>query len=162
MENSRFASFGRRFIAFLLDVVFVLLINYVLFSLVLGPFGGLLGAMGLKDFQFGEDIVKGAFASIGAFLVLAITILGVFFVAFIYDFVLLATPKQATIGKMLMKIKVIKVDGTSINIFEAFFRSLIKFASGFFFIFLWILCLFTTRKQNLHDLIVNAIVVDSN
>ena len=65
MENFRFASFGRRFAAFLLDVVFVLLINYVLFSLVLAPFGGLLGAMGLKDFQFGEDIVKGAFAGIG-------------------------------------------------------------------------------------------------
>ena len=162
MNNLEFASFGKRFAALLLDVVFIILINYILSAVLLAPFGGLTGIMGLNDFQFGENIVKGAAVGIGAVMVFFLSILAGFLVAFLYDFILVASPLHATLGKKLLKIEVLKSDGQPLNIFSAFLRSLMKFITGYIFFFLWLICLFTNKKQNLHDLIIDAVVVNKN
>jgi uncharacterized RDD family membrane protein YckC len=162
MNNLEFASFGKRFVALILDIVFIILINYVLTAVLLAPFGGLTGVMGLNDFQYGENIVKGAAVGIGAVMVFFLSILAGFLVAFLYDFILVASPLHATLGKKLLKIQVLKSNGQPLNIFSAFFRSLMKFITGYVFFFLWLICLFTSKKQNLHDLIVDAVVVNKN
>ncbi len=159
MNNLEFASFGKRFAALLLDIVIIILINYVLSAVLLAPFGGLTGIMGFNDFQFGENIVKGAAVGIGAVMVFFLSILAGFLVAFLYDFILVASPLHATLGKKLLKIEVLKSNGETLSIFSAFLRSLMKFITGFIFFFLWLICLFTNKKQNLHDLIADGPII---
>lgn len=69
------------------------------------------------------------------------------------------SPWAATPGKRMIKIKVIGKDLKSIGILKSFFRNSLKFVSlgilfiGFFMIF------FTKKKQGLHDIICNTLVL---
>ncbi len=161
MTNLNLASFGKRFLAFIIDCIIVLILSYILQGIILKPYGGIAGAMGIKDYQFGEDIVKGAFTAVGAVGVVFLILLGTLFFAFLYDFLMTASPKQGTFGKVLMKIKVVKTTGESLNIFEALFRTIVKFVSGGFLLFLWLICLFTDKNQNIHDIFVKSVVVNA-
>ena len=159
--NIQLARLGTRLTAVIIDFFAVLFLNYFISSILLKPFGGLLGAMGLKDFQFGEDLVKGAFAGFSAIFVLFFALIGALIFAFLYDFLLVASPLKATLGKKLMRIKVVNTDGQSIEIGAAFMRSLLKFVSVFFWLIPWLFAIFTKKKQAIHDLMTYSIVIKS-
>ena len=59
MENVKLAGFGKRFLAYLIDGI---LLSIVL-SIVLIPFGGLLGIMGMKAAEGGEMSDEAAVAT---------------------------------------------------------------------------------------------------
>ena len=125
-SNYNFAGVGKRLSAFIIDCVVIIILNYLISSILLKPFGGLLGAMGLKDFQFGENIVSGAFTAFTAFFVLFITLVGELMIALLYEFLMIVSPKHATVGKILMKIQVVKSNSDTLGIVGAFMRSLLK------------------------------------
>jgi uncharacterized RDD family membrane protein YckC len=160
-SNDNIAGLGKRTLAVIIDVFVSIVIIYIISNVFLKPFGGLTGAMGLKDYQFGEDIVKGAFSGLGAIFVLFLASMGALFIVFLYDF-LMVVFMQATVGKYLMKIKVISSDGTSLGVFKAFFRSFLKFTSGYFCFLPWLIAIFTDKKQATHDLLVGSIVVKNS
>ena len=155
------AGLGKRTLAVIIDFFVSIFLIYIISNILLKPFGGLMGAMGLKDYEFGEDIVKGAFSGLGAIFVLFLASMGALFIVFLYDF-LMVVFMQATVGKYLMKIKVINSDGTSLGIFRAFFRSFLKFASGYFFFLPWLIAIFTDKKQATHDLLVSSITIKNS
>ena len=160
LNNYNFAGLGKRLSAFIIDCVVVIILNYFISSILLKPFGGLLGAMGLKDFQFGENIVSGAYSAFAALFVLFLTLVGGLVIAFLYDFLMIFSPIHATVGKLLMKIKVVDSDGYSISSVGAFMRSLLKFASVFLWLLPWFLAIFTKKKQAVHDLLVGTVVIE--
>ena len=72
----------------------------------------------------------------------------------------IATPKMATVGKSAMGIYVCKLDGSQLNFGVAFLRYLIKTIT--FSLFLGFGCLtvlFTGKKQALHDLMIETLVL---
>lgn len=164
MNNSSLASFGKRLLAFIIDFMIVIFISLFLTGSILKPFGGILGVMGLENFEFGEDIVKGGatilMAFFGAAGVLLLAFFVCLFVGFLYDFLMICFVNQATVGKKVMNIKVVQTDGASLSFFEVFIRTVIKFITGFIFVFLWLICLFTEQRQTLHDKIANSLVVN--
>jgi len=68
---------------------------------------------------------------------------------------------QATPGKKLLKIKVTSISGEKISFAKATGRYFSKFISSFIFGFGYVLIALTEKKQSLHDLIVNTLVLKS-
>ena len=162
MENYSPAGLGKRFLAFIIDIFIVIIGSFLLCFILLQPFGGFSGATGLADFQFGEDLVKGAFLGISFFVVFIMLFVRIFVFGFFYEIFMLSSSKQATLGKAMMNIKVVSLNGNSLSFLEALFRTVIKYFTGNIFIFLWLVCLFNDKRQNLHDLAVNGWVVESD
>jgi uncharacterized RDD family membrane protein YckC/Tfp pilus assembly protein PilE len=67
---------------------------------------------------------------------------------------------QATFGKRALGIKVVDLDGKSISWGRAVGRWFARLLSGFFFCIGYLLALFTSRKQTLHDMLAGTLVVD--
>lgn len=156
MNNVNLASFGKRILAFSIDCIVVVLFSFLVTYAIIQT----LGVWDLENYQFGENIVKGGFDIFMAFGVLFLILPVCLLVGFLYDYLMICFSNQATVGKKLMKIKVVKKDGTSLTGFEVFVRTVVKFVTGFIFIFLWLICLFTEQNQTLHDKIAHSLVVN--
>ena len=66
---------------------------------------------------------------------------------------------QGTLGKKIIKIKVINLNGDRISIKTSIVRNLLKFISSIFF-FGFILIAFTKKNQGLHDRLTETFVVN--
>jgi len=66
---------------------------------------------------------------------------------------------QGTLGKKIIKIKVINLYGDRISIKTSIVRNLLKFISSIFF-FGFILIAFTKKNQGLHDTLTETFVVN--
>ncbi len=83
--------------------------------------------------------------------------LGVFII--LYETVLISQWGGHTIGKKIMGIRVVSVDGKQIGWVEAFVRSISKILSYFLFLgFLWML--WDENSQTWHDKIAETYVVE--
>ena len=68
-------------------------------------------------------------------------------------------PRQATIGKRALSIKVVTLDGKAPSFWRATGRHFAKILSGLFFCIGFLMCLFTAKKQCLHDIMASCLVV---
>lgn len=77
----------------------------------------------------------------------------------VYCFFLEGSDMQATLGKRLLGLKVVALDGKGLSILESFFRSSTKIASymAFSLGFIWIL--FDPARQGWHDKLARTYVV---
>jgi uncharacterized RDD family membrane protein YckC len=79
---------------------------------------------------------------------------------FLYETILISQWGGYTIGKKIMGIRVVAVDGKPIGLVEAFVRSISKILSYFLFIgFLWML--WDEKSQTWHDKIAETFVVEA-
>lgn len=67
--------------------------------------------------------------------------------------------RQATIGKRLLSIKVVTLDGKAPSFWRATGRHFAKILSGLIFCIGFLMCLFTAKKQCLHDMMAGCLVV---
>jgi uncharacterized RDD family membrane protein YckC len=67
--------------------------------------------------------------------------------------------KQATIGKSIMGLKVIKQNGTKMMMRDSIIRYIGKIFSSFIFMIGFIMVIFDDQKRALHDRIANTYVV---
>ena len=77
----------------------------------------------------------------------------------LYYALLESSNMQATVGKMVMGLKVTDMNGKKISFFNASIRHFVKYISMMFLWFGYIMALFTSRNQTLHDIFADAIVV---
>jgi len=70
-----------------------------------------------------------------------------------------SSASQATIGKMVVGLKVTDTDGGQISFLRALGRTAAKLLSGLFMNLGYILAAFTGRKQALHDVVAGTLVV---
>ena len=77
----------------------------------------------------------------------------------IYEVFMLSSSRQATFGKVIMKIKVIDEQGQRLTLGAAIGRTLIKYLTVNFCFLLWLWPLFNKEEQALHDLIVRDLVI---
>lgn len=67
---------------------------------------------------------------------------------------------QATPGKFWMGLKVLNENGQTLSFPRAVARFLLKYVSSLILMIGYLMQLFTEKRQTLHDLVVNAVVID--
>jgi len=80
-------------------------------------------------------------------------------VIWLYFALLESSPYQATLGKMALGIKVVDIEGGRISFGRATGRFFGKYLSGMIFYIGFLLAAFSRRRQALHDMLANTLVV---
>jgi uncharacterized RDD family membrane protein YckC len=78
----------------------------------------------------------------------------------LYEAFMLSSEWQATVGKRAMNIVVTGIDGTRVSFARATGRHFAKYLSAFILGVGFIMAFFTARKQALHDLIAETLVIN--
>lgn len=89
----------------------------------------------------------------------AIPVLGGLLVWFFYAPILECSDLRATIGKHLMGIQVTGLGGEQLTFKQSILRNLLKIVSGAMALIGYLFAFFTERKQTLHDLLAETVVV---
>jgi len=77
----------------------------------------------------------------------------------IYHIVMEASPKQATYGKMILKIRVCNLDGSDIDTPKAIKRNLYKILSLLTLLVGYLMSFFNKKQQCLHDVLAETLVM---
>ncbi|GAC1442936.1 MAG: hypothetical protein NVSMB52_00700 [Chloroflexota bacterium] len=80
-------------------------------------------------------------------------------IAWLYFAFMESSEHQATLGKMALGIKVTDLDGSRISFGTASIRYFSKILSALILMIGFIMAAFTAKKQALHDMIANTLVV---
>jgi uncharacterized RDD family membrane protein YckC len=70
-----------------------------------------------------------------------------------------ASPKQATYGKQILKIKVTNMQGERIDFAKSFGRNLAKILSVLTLFFGYLYSFFNSKQQCLHDVVAGTLVI---
>ncbi|HLS28105.1 MAG TPA: RDD family protein [Opitutales bacterium] len=135
-----YAVFWRRVIAAFLDGI-VVYIAFVIVSFIVGFVGGML--LG----NLPEARVR-----IAGFVIGIVT-------GWLYFALMESSASQATLGKMAIDLKVTDLEGRRIGFGRASGRHFGKFLSSLTFLIGYLMAAFTRRKQALHDLMADCLVV---
>lgn len=85
---------------------------------------------------------------------------GIFTLVFLGYFIVLEGTSGVTLGKRVLKLKVVKIDGSPIEMREAVIRNVLRIVDGFFFYLVGAVLIWTgPNKQRLGDRLANTIVV---
>jgi len=144
-DKSQFAGFWKRVVAYLID------------SCIIGVGLGILWIVAIFVFALGSRLEDKIMQ-----LILSIAFNGSAIITeVIYHSLFESSAKQATPGKLAMGIVVTNAEGGRIGFGRAVGRNCARILSQFFFIG-YIITSFTARRQALHDLIANTLVVNNN
>lgn len=146
LKKSRlYASFFKRSVAALVDIIIYLIftipIMYLLFNYVL----------------IYIDI-----SGLGSLLIFFTSLVVEIIPFWLYNAFTESSKYKGTIGKRLMKIIVIDSKGSKISFGRASVRALSKIISLLFYGAGFIMVLFTKKKQGLHDMITDTVVIYRN
>ncbi|NLX10323.1 MAG: RDD family protein [Chloroflexi bacterium] len=114
------------------------LIALIIDSIILSIIGALLGGL------TGEEIL-----GIGSGFIFGV----------IYNWYFWTQNRGQTPGKMVMGIRVVKTDGSSLNSLEAVVRYIGYYINTFLLMLGWIWAIFDGKKQGLHDKLAGTVVV---
>jgi uncharacterized RDD family membrane protein YckC len=145
-----YAGFWRRFVALVIDS---LILYIVTFPVHLFFHINVMGWMRPDDLS-PEDMAA-LFAS--AFRVLCFNAA----INWLYFALFESSPRQATLGKMALNIRVTTLDGGRISFARATGRYFAKFISSITFLIGFVMAAFTKRRQALHDIIAQTLVLKS-
>jgi len=134
-----YAGFWKRLAALVLDYV-ILLATSIFIGAVIGLlFGSPQGSNELAD-------NLGGLAGI--------------LVWWLYYGLMESSPRQATLGKMALRIRVVDLRGERVSFLRASARHFAKLLSGVILLVGYMMAGFTSRKQALHDMIAGCLVVN--
>lgn len=135
-----YAGFWKRLAAFIVD------------SFVLAAAGAVLGVCyGLMFVAQGID--DGSALQCVGYVIGAV-------IGWIYYAAMESSPKQATLGKMALGVKVTDLEGQPISFGRASARFLGRYVSSLLLGIGFLMVAFTERKQALHDMMAGCLVVD--
>jgi uncharacterized RDD family membrane protein YckC len=141
------ASVFTRFVAFLVDLGFLLFVSLFLF--ISGLAGYILGMETITSFS-GLVIRLRDFSPVFSFFA---------FVLFLFYFTYFTAHGDRTLGKALLGIRVVKRrDGGDIGIIRSLLRTLFYWVSAFPF-FMGFFIAFVLRGRTLHDLLAGTMVI---
>ena len=147
------AGFWKRVAAYILDAVVVTIAAQIVQAVLLVGFLGMnMGSLTANPesmFSSGSGI-----AFVLAIYLFPLVLFGIYYAAFH------ASARQATLGKMAVGIKVVRSDGRRISMARAVARFFAFILSGLILYIGYLMAAFTGRKQALHDLMCDTLVVD--
>lgn len=147
--DNAYAGFWRRLKAWIVDLVLVMVTTCVV-AIVVGFILAITIGLVIKDKDYANQI----FSVIGN--VIGLITYCSYFIGFEIS------KLQATPGKLLFGIKVTDIENQKIGFFRAASRLFGKFLSGFLLGLGFLICDFTAKKQALHDILANTLVVRAN
>jgi uncharacterized RDD family membrane protein YckC len=146
----RYGGFWRRVAAALIDAVIVNAVM-VLLSFVLPIYEKVgMGDISVPDSAMGIG-AEFEYTPLGTLILVIGT--------WLYAALMESGPKQATIGKLALSLRVTDIDGDRIGFGQASGRYFAKFLSGFILMIGFLMVAFTARKQGLHDLLAKTLVI---
>ncbi len=152
MNNTlRYAGFWQRVVAHLIDS---LLTGTLLFILLL-PLWGVIG-VGFIGFDFQDSPA-------GILLIVLGCIAGMvfgFFTRWLYYAIMESSSQQATVGKIVLRLKVTDLRGERITFARASGRYCGRILSGMFLGIGYLMAAFTQQKQTLHDIVAGTLVIE--
>ncbi|KAF1712108.1 transporter [Pseudoxanthomonas kalamensis DSM 18571] len=148
-----YAGFWKRVAAYLIDG-FIVNIAAQIVQMVL-----MLVFFGLNASAMSGD-PSGMFNSVGGILFILAAYLVPLLIGAGYYAAFHASSKQATLGKMAVGIKVVRSDGHRITLLRGIARFFGLILSGLIVGIGFLMAAFTGRKQALHDMICDTLVVD--
>jgi len=155
--NSNYAGFWLRFVAYVIDSVII----YVVQSFIFIPIFGLLGISFASQVGNVENMSEAeAVGMVGAMMALGgATFVLTTAIALLYWSLMESSKYQATVGKLAIGLTVTDMDGNKLEFVKAFVRNICKIISGMIMGIGYIMAGFTEKKQGLHDIIANTLVV---
>ncbi|MCW4456455.1 RDD family protein [Flavobacterium sp. MXW15] len=143
-----YAGFWKRVAAYFIDSIIV--------GIVGGVIGMVIGAvMGIGFAGMGDNM-----AGAGFILIQLVTNLLSIALAAAYYAGFHASVNRATPGKMAVGIKVVRLNGERISIARGIGRYFAALLSGLILCIGYVMAAFTERKQGLHDMLCDTLVVD--
>ena len=159
MSDNKYAGFWLRFVAYIIDVIVIQIIQSFLIIPILGIIGFGFASQGFDfnlDRMSDEDAMAFIFAMISAISTL---VLIAYALEILYFSIMEASKYQGTLGKMALGLKVTDMNGQPLDFPKALLRNLGKIISGMLLLIGYILAGITEKKQALHDIIAGALVV---
>ncbi len=156
-----FAGFWLRFVAYLIDGVILGIPMGIICFLIFGIMGG--AAIWTSKLQPDQDPQ----VAMAHFMTLFSGLLGFFFVVFLvaisinwlYFAYMESSERQATLGKIVMNLRVTDANGNRLSFGHASGRYFAKLVTGLVPLAIgWIMAGFTEKKQALHDFIAGTLV----
>ncbi|MDN5289159.1 MAG: hypothetical protein JWR38_5433 [Mucilaginibacter sp.] len=132
-----FASFDQRLLATALDW-FMISGVFIILAFIIVSF--------IKDKETGITVALAILACVP-------------FVKFIYQVTMESSIKQGTLGKQILKIRVVDLQGNRISIGKAINRNLCKIFSMAIFFIGYLLAFFSKQQQCLHDMMAGTLVI---
>ncbi|MEK0267815.1 RDD family protein [Stenotrophomonas rhizophila] len=136
-----YAGFWKRYAAYFID--------YILLTVVTLPLSMIINVMGVSSGSEGMQVA----------LTLVVMLLSMV-ISIGYYAGFHASRGGATLGKMAVGIKVVRGTGERISFLRAFCRYLATIVSSLILMIGFIMAAFTERKQALHDMMCDTLVVD--
>ena len=145
-QATRYANFGQRLLAFILDSILAAIIAGMI-GAMLGLMAGLGGAVTGADDSAVSDVVDllGLLAGTAA--------------GWLYEALLVSSSYQATLGKMALGIVVTDMQGRRISFLRATGRYFGKIVSGMLIMIGYLMQPFTEKRQTLHDIMAGCLVL---
>jgi uncharacterized RDD family membrane protein YckC len=157
LEPTNYAHFGRRLVAFLIDMILIGTLQFIVIAPILGMvgFGAASNVGDLSNMSDKEAMgLAGAMMGAGAAMqVVSLLVQGAYFI------LLESSARQATVGKMAMGLKVTDLQGNRITPMAAGLRFVGRIVSAIILCIGYIMAAFTEKKQALHDMIANTLVL---
>lgn len=155
-ENTavHYAGFWLRFVAIIIDYI----ILGALQMIVIAPFLAMLGfaiPWDIDNFD-NQELFTFIAAVAGAAMVLNLI---TFIIGWLYYALMESGPRQGTVGKMALGIKVTDSNGDRVDFGRASIRYFGKIVSSMIFMIGYILAGITPKKQALHDIMANCLVI---
>jgi uncharacterized RDD family membrane protein YckC len=152
-----YAGFWLRFGALIIDTI----IMYVIQLIIITPFLALIGLkVAVNEVDPAELSDEDKLAFVFSMLpALMMTWIAVGIAGWLYYSLMESSDRQATIGKIAVGIKVTDMQGDKITFGRASGRYFSKIISGLLLCFGYLMAAFTEKRQALHDLIANTLVV---
>lgn len=138
-----FGGFWNRFIASLLD--------FIILSILLLGLGKLIGLTTDEAMEVVYGLNAGMDLAQEQSLFYILTIA--------YYIILPATPLRATLGKLVMRLQIVNVQGNRISLLRSTGRYLASFVSSVILFAGFLLIIFHPEKRGLHDLMANTYVM---
>lgn len=163
-ENDNYASLIRRFFAYTIDLIFLLIIGTFV--------GGFLSSsLGFDNEFIGESIAGGWFGAsgwlLGSLLFLTPDVSAIakasliinLLINWIYFTGLESSKLKATLGKLILGVKVTDLHDKQISLMKANIRYWSKLVSILILMIGFIMIQFTSKKQGLHDRLAGTTVI---
>lgn len=154
MEGTEYtiASPGKRILAYIVDSLFMSICSIIILFLI-GQGDGLSTIANYSDGDI-EQITEKVVPVVQTLTFIQLTI-GVFYFGLFQ-----AMSNGSTLGKKLLHIRIVCIDGSEFSIINSIFRYLVNAITMQLCFVIAMVMFFTTYKQALHDLAVKTVVVN--
>jgi uncharacterized RDD family membrane protein YckC len=154
-KTTTYAGFWWRFLAYIIDRIIIGFAS----SFIIIPFALLLGLSAATFENMDKDSEEALMYLLPMFGAFSLLIIAVFVIQWLYYAIMESSSRQATLGKMLLGIKVTDMEGNRITFARASGRYFGKIISGLIMEIGYIIAGFTERKQALHDMLASCLVI---